>query len=44
MFADDPPLGGDNDTLWIDAQAHRAVSKGGRHALAIAFQMDEAGR
>ena len=44
MLADDLPLGDDDDPVRIDPQAHRAVGEGGRHAVAIALEMDEAGR
>ena len=40
----DLPLGGDHDPLRIDTQAHRTIGEGSRHAVAIAFQMDEACR
>src|SRR5277367_4512393 len=44
MFADDLPLGGDDDALRIDPHADRAVGERRRHAVAIALQVDEAGR
>ncbi|MNV70633.1 hypothetical protein D3C71_1636110 [compost metagenome] len=44
MFADDLPLCCDGDTIGIDAKAHWSIGEGRRDAVAIAFQMDEAGR
>ena len=44
MLADDLPLGGDDDALRIDPHADRAVGEGGRHAVAIALQVDQARR
>lgn len=44
MLADRLPLSDDHDPVGIDPQAHRAVGEGRRHAVAIALQVDEAGR
>src|SRR5580704_4416251 len=44
VFADDLPFGDDDDTLGIDPHADRAIGKGGRHAIAIALQMEQARR
>ena len=44
MFAQDPPLGGHDDALGIDPHADRTVGERRRHAVAIALQVDEAGR
>jgi hypothetical protein len=44
MFADDLSLGGDNNAFGIDSYADRAIGEGGRHAVAIAVQMDQARR
>src|SRR6185437_9482616 len=44
MFADDLSLGGDNDALGIDSYADWTIGEGGRHAVAIAVQMDQARR
>jgi hypothetical protein len=44
VFADDLPLGGDDDALGIDAHTDRSISERGRHAVAIAVEMDEACR
>ena len=42
VFADDLPLGDDEDALGIYPHAYGAIGKGGRHAVAIALQMDQA--
>ena len=42
MLADDLPLGDDDDSLGIYPHADRAIGEGGRHAVAIAVQMDQA--
>ena len=44
VLADDLSLGGDDDALGIDPHADRAVGEGRRHAVAIALEMDQAGR
>jgi hypothetical protein len=44
VFADDLPLGGDDNPLGIDPHADRAIGEGRRHAIAIAVQMDQARR
>ena len=44
MFADDLSLGGDNNAFGIDSYADRAIGEGGRHAVAIAVQMNQARR
>lgn len=44
MFADHLPLGDDHNPLRVNTHAHRAIGEGGRDAVAVAFQMDEAGR
>ena len=44
MFADDLPLGGDDDALGIDPHADGTIGEGRRHAVAIAVQMDQARR
>jgi UDP-glucose 4-epimerase len=41
VLGDDLALGGDDDTLGIDPHAHRPVGERGRHAVAIALQMDQ---
>src|SRR6202035_1087559 len=44
MFADDLALGGDNYAFGIESYADWTIGEGGRHAVAIAVQMDEARR
>src|SRR6478752_740475 len=44
MFADDLSLGGDNDAFGIDSYADWTIGEGGRHAVAIAVQVDQARR
>src|SRR5580658_116312 len=44
MFADDLPFGDDNDAFGVDTHADRVVGKRCRHAVAIAVEMNEAGR
>jgi len=44
MFTEHLSLGGDDDPLGVDAQADGPVGKGCRHAVAIALEVDEAGR
>ncbi|MNE41194.1 hypothetical protein D3C80_1352530 [compost metagenome] len=44
MLADDLALRSNHDTIRIDPQAHRSIGEGCRDAVAIALQMDEAGR
>ena len=44
MLADCLPFSDEDDPVGIDPQAHRTVGEGGRHAVAIALQMNEAGR
>src|SRR5690606_24462597 len=42
--AHDLPLRGNHDPFRIDPEADRPVGEGRRHAVAVALQMDEAGR
>ena len=44
MLANDLPFRHYFEAVGIDPQADRAIGEGGRHAVAIALQMDEAGR
>src|SRR5690606_28702623 len=44
MLTDDLAFRSDHDTIRIDPQAHWSIGERGRHAVAIALQMDEAGR
>ena len=44
VLAHDLPLRGNHDAFRIDPKADRPVGEGGRHAVAVALQMDEAGR
>jgi hypothetical protein len=44
MFAKDLPLGRHHDPLGVDPDADRAVGKGCRDAVPIAFKADEADR
>ena len=44
MLAQDPPLGGDHDPLRVDPHAHRPVGERGRHTVAVALELHEAGR
>src|SRR3546814_19306618 len=44
MFAYDLPLGDDQEVIGIDAQADGPIGEGRRHAVAVALQMQEAGR
>jgi hypothetical protein len=44
MLADDLPLGDDGDAFRIHSNADRAIGERRRHAVAIAFQVDQAGR
>ena len=44
MFTQDLSFRGDDDPLGIDAHADRPVGEGGRHAVAIALQVNETGR
>jgi hypothetical protein len=44
MLADDHALRRDNDAIGIDPKAHGPIGKGCRDAVAIALQMNEAGR
>ena len=44
VFADDLPLGGDDDALGIDPHADRLIGERGRHAVAVAVEMDQARR
>src|SRR5574343_997404 len=44
MLGDDLALGGYDQMVRIDAQAHGAVGEGGRDAIAVALKVDEAGR
>jgi hypothetical protein len=44
VLADDLPLGGDDDAFRIDPHADRTIGEGGRHAVAVAVEMDQARR
>src|SRR5690606_2941556 len=44
MLAYDMPLRGNHDPFWIDPEADWPIGEGRRHAVAIALQMDQAGR
>src|SRR3546814_2063398 len=44
MFAYDLPLGDNQEAIGINAQADGPIGEGRRHAVAVAFQMHEAGR
>ena len=44
MLAQDLALGGDDDPFRVDPQADRPVGEGGRHAVAVALEVYEAGR
>ena len=44
MLAKHLPFRDDDNPLGINAQADRPIGEGRRHAVAIAFQMNEAGR
>ena len=44
VLTNDLALRGNHDTIRIDPKAHRSIGEGRRHAVAIALQMDEAGR
>jgi hypothetical protein len=44
MLGDDAALGRDHDPFGAGTYAHRAVGEGGRHAVAVALEGDEAGR
>ena len=44
MLARDLTLGDNDDPVWIDAQADRPVRERGRHAVAVAVEVYEAGR
>lgn len=44
MLAQDLSLGGHDDPVGIDPQAHRAVGEGGRDAVAVALEADQTGR
>ena len=44
MFADDLSLGDDDDAFGIHPHADWTIGEGGRHAIAIAVQMDQARR
>jgi len=44
VLAHDLPFRGNHNPLRIDPEADRPVGEGRRHAVAIALQMDQAGR
>lgn len=44
VLANDLTFRGDDNPLRVNTQAHRPVGEGCRNAVAVAFQMDEAGR
>lgn len=44
MLAHDLALRSYDDAIWIDPQADWSIGKGGCNAVAVAFQVDEAGR
>jgi hypothetical protein len=44
VLADHLTFRGDDNPLRINTQAHRPVGEGCRNAVAVALQMDEAGR
>src|SRR3546814_18109416 len=44
MLAQDLALGGDDEPVRVDPQAHRPVGERGWHAVAIALEGDQAGR
>ena len=44
VLAQDLTLGGDDDPLGVNPQADRAVGERGRHAVAVALEVHEAGR
>ena len=44
VLADELPLRGNHNPLRIDPEADRPVGEGRRHAVAVALQMDQAGR
>jgi hypothetical protein len=44
MLANNLPLGDDDNAVGIHPHADGAIGKGGRHAVAIAIQMDQARR
>ena len=44
MLAQDLPFGSDDDPLRVDPQADRPVGEGSRHAVAVAFKVNETGR
>ena len=44
VLADELPFGGNHDPFRIDPEADRPVGEGCRHAVAVALQMDQAGR
>ena len=44
MLGDDAALGRDHDPFGVGTYAHRAVGEGGRHAVAVALEGDQAGR
>ena len=44
MLAQDPSLGGNDDPLGVDPDTHRPVGERGGHAVAVALEVDEAGR
>ncbi len=44
MLADDLPLRRDGDPVRIEPHADRTVGEGGRNAVAVALDMDQAGR
>jgi len=44
VLTQDLPLGDDDDLLWVGSQADRLVGERSGHAVAIAFELNEAGR
>lgn len=44
VLAHDLPLGDNQEAVGVDPEADRAVGKGGGHAVAVALEMNEAGR
>src|SRR3546814_1750290 len=44
MFAYDLSFGDDEEVVGVNPQADRPIGEGRRHAVAIAFQVNEAGR
>ena len=43
MRADHMPLGDNDQTFGVDAQAYRPVRKAGGHGIAVAIESDQAG-